>query len=53
MAERATLTELRAAGVATVRTLHDGLPLLDGWRHVGLSANGDPLYERAEEQPGL
>jgi hypothetical protein len=40
-----TLTDLRAMGLTATRLLGDGLPVFDGWRHVGKAANGDPVYE--------
>lgn len=51
--ERATLTELRAAGLQPTRDLHDGVPIFDGWRHAGLGASGDPIYVRVCDGCGL
>lgn len=47
MADTRTLTEMRGAGMVAARALHDGLPIFDGWKHVGKAANGDPVYVRA------
>lgn len=40
-----TLTQLRDDGLSAARALHDGLPIFDGWRHVGKAPSGDPVYE--------